>query len=114
MIVNGVDRAVPHVADALLPLFSFLPSWRLDDIQVSYAPGAGSTVGAHSDQYDVMLLQSDGRKEWAISTDTEAYGPLKEDAFVPGLDVAVLKAFVAEKRRGLSPTAASLGMMDVT
>jgi 50S ribosomal protein L16 3-hydroxylase len=97
LLVNGVDRCVPHVADALLPLFSFLPSWRLDDIQVSYAPAPGSTVGAHSDQYDVMLLQADGRKAWDISSDP-AYGPLQSEAFTPGLDVAVLRDFVPQQR----------------
>ena len=96
LLVNGVDRAVPHVADQLLPLFSFLPRWRLDDVQVSYAPQFGS-VGAHSDQYDVMLLQADGRKSWSVSQDP-AYSPLNEAAFRPGLDVAVLSDFVAEKQ----------------
>ena len=36
--------------------------------QVSYAP-AGCSVGPHSDQYDVFLLQATGRKSWAISGD---------------------------------------------
>lgn len=45
LVVNGLDRAVPTIADALLPMFSFLPSWRIDDVQVSYAPGAGASVG---------------------------------------------------------------------
>jgi len=93
--VNGVDRAVPQVAQELLPLFAFLPSWRVDDIQVSFAPAHGS-VGPHSDQYDVFLLQAGGRKKWSISRDAR-YGPLVADAFVPGLDVAVLRDFVAEE-----------------
>lgn len=93
--MNGVDRAVPAVADELLSLLTFLPKWRLDDIQVSYAPAHGS-VGAHSDQYDVMLLQADGRKAWSVSQDPR-YHPLNAAAFTPGLDVAVLSDFVAEK-----------------
>ena len=100
-MVNGVDRAVPAVADTLLPLFSFLPSWRVDDVQVSYAPPQGS-VGAHSDQYDVFLLQADGRKAWAISEDP-AYGPLRAEAFAPGLDVAVLAEFTPQRRYELQP-----------
>ena len=101
LLVNGVDRAVPHVADALLPLFSFLPRWRIDDVQVSFAPQYGS-VGAHCDQYDVFLLQADGRKEWAISQDAR-YGPLETDAYLPGLNVAVLRDFVAQARFELAP-----------
>ena len=96
LLVNGVDRAVPAVADALLPLFAFLPRWRMDDVQVSFAPKHGS-VGAHSDQYDVMLLQADGQKSWSISSDP-AFAPLNAEAFTPGLDVAVLSRFVAQKQ----------------
>ncbi len=87
---------MPAVADALLPLFDFLPRWRMDDVQVSFAPQFGS-VGAHSDQYDVMLLQADGRKSWSVSQDAR-YAPLNEAAFRPGLDVAVLSDFVPQQQ----------------
>src|SRR6185437_11852169 len=51
----------------------FLPSWRIDDVMVSYAePGGG--VGAHVDQYDVFLLQGLGQRHWAISDDPLAPG----------------------------------------
>ena len=96
LVVNAVDQAVPHVAETLLPLFAWLPSWRVDDVQVSYAPPGGS-VGPHSDQYDVFLLQAQGRKEWRLSTDVGRYGPLVEGAFVEGLEVAILRDFVAEE-----------------
>lgn len=36
--------------------FQFIPSWRVDDVMVSYAPKGGS-VGPHVDNYDVFLLQ---------------------------------------------------------
>lgn len=45
----------PQVSD-LLGKFQFIPSWRVDDIMVSYAPKGGS-VGPHVDNYDVFLLQ---------------------------------------------------------
>lgn len=40
----------------LLTNFQFIPSWRVDDVMVSYAPKGGS-VGPHVDNYDVFLLQ---------------------------------------------------------
>ena len=78
---------MPAVADALLPLFDFLPRWRMDDVQVSFAPQFGS-VGVHSDQYDVMLLQADGRKSWSVSQDAR-YAPLNEAVCAGGWGYAV-------------------------
>jgi len=70
LLVQDVDKWDVDVA-ALLDHFRFLPSWRMDDIMISYAePGGG--VGAHVDQYDVFLLQGLGQRHWAISTDPEA------------------------------------------
>lgn len=40
----------------LLGKFRFVPTWRVDDVMVSYAPEGGS-VGPHVDNYDVFLLQ---------------------------------------------------------
>jgi 50S ribosomal protein L16 3-hydroxylase len=70
LLVQDVDKWDADVAQ-LLEHFRFLPSWRIDDVMVSYAePGGG--VGAHVDQYDVFLLQGLGQRHWAISTDPQA------------------------------------------
>ncbi|WP_201316477.1 cupin domain-containing protein [Dyella sp. EPa41] len=77
LLVQDVDKWDADVA-ALLEHFSFLPSWRLDDIMISYAePGGG--VGAHVDQYDVFLLQGIGQRHWAISTDPNAPKDFRPD-----------------------------------
>ena len=49
----------------MLSAFSFLPTWRVDDLMVSYA-APGGTVGPHIDEYDVFLLQGTGRRAWQI------------------------------------------------
>lgn len=64
LLVQDVDKWDPDVA-ALLPAFDFLPRWRIDDVMVSFAVPGGS-VGAHLDQYDVFLLQAQGRRRWRI------------------------------------------------
>ena len=64
LLVQGVDLWVPEAAH-LLEHFHFLPSWRLDDIMVSYAPVGGS-VGPHFDFYDVFLIQAQGQRHWQI------------------------------------------------
>jgi 50S ribosomal protein L16 3-hydroxylase len=66
LLVQDVDKWDADVA-ALLPAFGFLPRWRIDDIMVSFAATGGS-VGAHVDQYDVFLLQAQGRRRWQIDT----------------------------------------------
>jgi 50S ribosomal protein L16 3-hydroxylase len=77
LLVQDVDKWDMDVA-ALLDHFRFLPSWRVDDVMISYAePGGG--VGAHVDQYDVFLLQGLGQRHWAISTDPDAPKDFRND-----------------------------------
>lgn len=77
LLVQDVDKWDMDVA-ALLDHFPFLPSWRVDDVMISYAePGGG--VGAHVDQYDVFLLQGLGQRHWAISTDPHAPKDFRSD-----------------------------------
>ncbi len=77
LLVQDVDKWDADVA-ALLQPFGFLPSWRVDDVMISYAePGGG--VGAHVDQYDVFLLQGLGQRHWAISDDPAAPKAFRTD-----------------------------------
>ena len=64
LLVQGVDCFVPQVHD-FLARFRFVPSWRLDDIMISYAT-QGAGVGAHFDRYDVFLIQGEGQRQWQI------------------------------------------------
>ncbi len=65
--MQDVDKWDADVA-ALLDRFRFIPSWRVDDVMVSYATDGGG-VGAHVDNYDVFLIQARGRRRWRISVD---------------------------------------------
>ena len=79
VLVQGVNHAVP-AAQQLLDEFAFIPYSRLDDVMASYAP-AGGGVGPHFDDYDVFLLQGDGRRRWRVSRqrdlELEPRAPLK-------------------------------------
>lgn len=96
LLVNGVDRLLPEV-NALFDYFSFLPSWRLDDIMISYAVKHGN-VGAHVDNYDVFLVQASGKREWRFTEQA-----VLEDDFVPGLEIKLLRKFRPTKRYVLEP-----------
>jgi 50S ribosomal protein L16 3-hydroxylase len=64
LLVQAVDHYVPEVAELLEP-FRFIPSWRIDDVMVSYATDGGG-VGPHFDQYDVFLIQGLGQRRWQV------------------------------------------------
>jgi len=66
LLVTDVEKHIPDFRQYLQP-FSFLPSWRIDDLMISYAP-LGASVGAHVDEYDVFLLQASGTRRWEIDT----------------------------------------------
>jgi 50S ribosomal protein L16 3-hydroxylase len=86
LLVQDVDKQIPQVAD-LLDSFRFIPDWRVDDIMISFAADGGS-VGPHVDEYDVFLLQTDGRRRWQFDS-----GPTPDLAFVPDLELRVLQRF---------------------
>lgn len=96
LLVQDVDKWDADVA-ALLAHFSFLPSWRLDDIMVSYAVDGGS-VGAHVDQYDVFLLQGLGKRRWQINTDAS-----QSTAFRDDVELKLLKEFSPSHEWLLAP-----------
>lgn len=64
LLVTDVEKHLPDLTQYLAP-FQFLPTWRIDDLMISYAP-VGASVGAHVDQYDVFLLQASGKRRWLI------------------------------------------------
>ena len=66
LLVQGVDLHDAQIW-ALAARFRFLPAARFDDVMISYASLAGG-VGPHVDQYDVFLLQAQGRRRWRAAT----------------------------------------------
>ncbi len=96
LLVQAVDQFVPDVAE-LMKAFSFLPSWRLDDIMISYATPGGS-VGPHYDNYDVFLLQSHGRRRWKIGQHCDDQSPLLDHP-----DLRILSHFEEQQEWVLEP-----------
>lgn len=78
LLVQAVDQWLDDVAD-IKNLFNFIPSWRVDDVMISYAtPGGG--VGPHFDYYDVFLLQGQGQRRWQVGSRCSAKSPLRENS----------------------------------
>jgi 50S ribosomal protein L16 3-hydroxylase len=50
---------------ALLTAVNFIPQWRIDDVMVSFSTPNGG-VGAHLDQYDVFIIQGEGKRRWQV------------------------------------------------
>ncbi|MGD9265092.1 MAG: cupin domain-containing protein, partial [Lysobacterales bacterium] len=94
LLVQDVEKHYPPLQD-LMQRFDFLPAWRLDDLMISYAVKGGS-VGPHTDQYDVFLLQAEGRRRWQITQSFDA-------ARLDGCPLDVLKSFSPEEEWVLEP-----------
>jgi 50S ribosomal protein L16 3-hydroxylase len=75
LLVQRVDQWVPEAGE-LLGCISPLPRWRIDDLMVSFASDGGS-VGPHYDNYDVFLLQGQGRRRWEVGDYCERGCPLQ-------------------------------------
>tara|TARA_S200000501_G_scaffold57250_1_gene47467 strand:- start:21436 stop:22653 length:1218 start_codon:yes stop_codon:yes gene_type:complete len=64
LLVQAVDNHVSSLA-ILLDYFTFIPSWQIDDVMVSFATKGGG-VGPHFDRYNVFLVQGQGQREWQL------------------------------------------------
>ena len=96
LLVTDVEKHIPELAGYLQP-FAFLPSWRIDDLMISYAP-VGASVGAHIDEYDVFLLQASGSRRWSIEAPAaECYD------MVPDSDLKLIAMFCPTDTWELEP-----------
>ncbi|MCW8925940.1 MAG: cupin domain-containing protein [Xanthomonadales bacterium] len=94
LLVQDVEKHYAPLQE-LVHQFSFIPDWRLDDLMISFAATGGS-VGPHFDQYDVFLLQAEGKRRWRIAVD---YDP----ELLPDCPLNVLRSFTAEHEWVLEP-----------
>lgn len=88
LLVQDVEKHYAPLQD-LMQMFSFIPGWRLDDLMISYAVTGGS-VGPHTDQYDVFLLQAEGSRRWQIA---RSFDP----ELLDNCPLNVLRTFTAEQ-----------------
>ena len=96
LLVQECNTHVPELA-MLLEKFNFIPNWRIDDVMVSYAVKDGS-VGPHTDQYDVFLLQAQGTRHWKINAYKDRDATYLEDT-----ELRILKNFECEEEWILEP-----------
>jgi len=94
LLVQGVDLHDAGVAQ-LAMRFGFLPAARFDDVMISYASDGGG-VGPHVDQYDVFLLQAQGRRRWRVAAHFDPQ-------LVAGLPLRILANFRHEQEWVLEP-----------
>ncbi|WP_377109392.1 JmjC domain-containing protein [Pseudoalteromonas sp. R86517] len=64
LLVQAVDNWHSDAAQLLQP-FRFIPNWRIDDLMISYSTPKGG-VGPHLDQYDVFIIQGEGKRHWRV------------------------------------------------
>jgi len=86
LLIQQLDAWCPEINE-LKQAFSFIPNWRIDDIMASYAPQGGS-VGPHFDQYDVFLLQAEGKRHWRTGQVCDEHSPS-----IQGTSLRILEQF---------------------
>lgn len=96
LLVQDMEKHLPELRQLLLP-FRFLPHWRVDDLMISYAAPGGS-VGPHTDQYDVFLIQALGRRHWSIRS-----ADAGDSRLIDGLDLRILARFEPDRDWTLEP-----------
>lgn len=96
LLVQDVDKHVPYFS-RLIDLFRFIPDWRIEDLMVSYAAKEG-TVGPHTDEYDVFLIQAMGQRRWGIGSHAA-----QETDWVPDVELRILRKFQADQEWVLAP-----------
>lgn len=93
LLVQSMEVWVPEL-HRLIGSLDFLPRWRVDDVMVSLSASGGG-VGPHLDQYDVFLLQAQGRRSWAYG------GPASP--LVPDQPLRLLSRFEPREQDDLAP-----------
>ena len=96
LLVSECEKWIPEIQN-LLSAFDFLPNWRIDDAMLSYAPPGGS-VGPHVDEYDVFLLQLQGKRHWHYDKNK-----ITNPTLISDLDLAILASFTPEQEATLEP-----------
>ena len=96
LLVQEVETIVPEFAE-LKKKFRFISDWRSDDIMMSYA-NDGGTVGAHTDYFDVFLIQGSGKREWQIGDKLS-----EEPDYYLDMPVRIMREFVPTEKFILEP-----------
>jgi 50S ribosomal protein L16 3-hydroxylase len=94
LLVQGVNHFLPEAAE-LLQQFNVVPTARLDDLMVSFAPDGGG-VGPHFDSYDVFLLQGMGQRLWRVSDQDDMQ-------LIEGAPLRILQRFDTQQEWLLDP-----------
>jgi 50S ribosomal protein L16 3-hydroxylase len=96
LLINDIETYLPEL-QAYLQAFRFIPDWRIDDLMISFASDKGS-VGAHVDDYDVFLIQLEGKRHWSIDDN-----PDFDDTALDGPELKILKNFKPSQQWTLEP-----------
>ncbi len=95
LLVNDLETLYPELQNIIQP-FNFIPNWRVDDLMVSYAADSGS-VGPHIDEYDVFLIQLQGKRRWQLDMTAD------KTRIIPDLELRILQSFDADHDWVLEP-----------
>jgi 50S ribosomal protein L16 3-hydroxylase len=97
LLVQCLEQHLDSTESLLRDQFHFIPAWQVDDVMATVG-GTGATCGAHFDQYDVFLLQHQGKKRWQLDDGGHIESDLDDNQ-----EVRLLKEFKATQTYDLAP-----------
>jgi 50S ribosomal protein L16 3-hydroxylase len=100
LLITDIEKHLPDFGRYVQP-FRFIPDWRFDDLMISYAPPGGS-VGPHFDDYDVFLIQAQGRRNWKIEGRFRRL-PSLEDELIPDAELRLIRQFKTQETYSCEP-----------
>ncbi len=96
LLVSDIEKWYPK-AMHIMSWFPFIKNWRFDDLMMSFAPN-GASVGAHTDHYDVFLVQVQGTRRWSYDDQ-----PLLDAEMVEDSELAVIANYQPQHTVELNP-----------
>lgn len=89
ILLNDVGRYHHECQYWMDRTFAFLPRWRRDDAQVSITTSGGG-IGPHVDNYDVLLIQTLGTRDWEVNPEIILSVSEEYDQLIPNIPVRIL------------------------
>jgi len=94
IINHNLELYLENVLD-LKNSFNFISNWLFDDVMSTYS-NKNSSVGAHIDNYNVFILQTNGTRNWLLETNPN-------HDYIEGIEVRILKKFNPDLDYTLNP-----------
>lgn len=94
VLIQALEHLFPDY-DALRASMTWLPTWRFEDVMLSWA-SVGGSVGPHYDHFSVFLVQLQGRRHWDVGPRATQDTPLVPESPLRLVATSPIETVIAE------------------